>query len=330
MSVSYSSLVILTQGESWLRPASPLMCHQPSEYRHPPIVRRLLFPIVFLIVSSLAACSSKTSAGETSTLSRAIQNKGSDTLVNVALAWAEAYRDVDPTVSIAVTGGGSGTGIAALINGTVDIANSSRQIKPDEIAAARQNGIEPVEFVVAVDALAVIVNPKNPVSQLTIGQMSDIFTGRITNWKDVGGRDAGIVLVSRESNSGTHVYFLEQVVRRGESDNKDIFAAKTLMMPSSVGITSEVGRNPNAIGYDGLGYVTDDEKVIAVARDSTSPFILPSVETGADGSYPLARNLYMYTAGEPSSVIVEYLDWIRGPEGQKIVARLGFVPITQE
>jgi phosphate transport system substrate-binding protein len=281
-------------------------------------------------MSLLAACSSRTSAGETSTLSRAIQNKGSDTLVNVALAWAEAYRDVDPTVSIAVTGGGSGTGIAALINGTVDIANSSRQIKTDEIAAAQQNGIDPVEFVVAVDALAVIVNPENPVSQLTIEQLSDIFTGRITNWKDVGGRDATIVLVSRESNSGTHVYFLEQVVRRGESDNLDIFDAKTLMMPSSVGITSEVGRNPNAIGYDGLGYVTADEKVIAVAQDSTSPFILPSVETGADGSYPLARNLYMYTAGEPSGVIAEYLDWLRGPEGQKIVARLGFVPITQE
>jgi phosphate transport system substrate-binding protein len=306
------------------------MYNQPSEYHHPPIVRRLLLLIVLLIASSLAACSSKTSAGETSALSRAIQNKGSDTLVNVALAWAEAYRDVDPTVSIAVTGGGSGTGIAALINGTVDIANSSRQIKPEEITAAQQNGIDPVEFVVAVDALAVIVNTKNPVSELTIEQISDIFTGRITNWKDVGGRDASIVLVSRESNSGTHVYFLEQVVRRGESDNQDIFTAKTLMMPSSVGITSEVGRNPNAIGYDGLGYVTADEKVIAVAQDSTSPFILPSVETGADGSYALARNLYMYTVGEPGGVIAEYLDWIRGPEGQKIVARLGFVPITQE
>jgi phosphate transport system substrate-binding protein len=277
----------------------------------------------------LSGCG-RTEAGEAGSASRAIQNKGSDTIVNLALAWAEAYQKVDPSVSIAVTGGGSGTGIAALVNNTVDIANASRQIKDDEIAAAQKNGVNPVEFVIAVDALAVIVNPDNPVSELTIAQLSDIFTGRTTNWRDVGGNDAPIILVSRESNSGTHVYFLEEVVRRGDSSNKDIFAAQTLMMPSSVGITSEVSRNPNAIGYDGLGYITKHEKMIAVAEDSSSPYVLPSVETGADGSYPLARNLYMYTAGEPTSVIAEYLDWIRGPEGQQIVAELGFVPIAQK
>jgi phosphate transport system substrate-binding protein len=275
-----------------------------------------------------AACTSQTAAGDAPTESHIIQNKGSDTIVNIALAWAEAYRTVDPAVSISVTGGGSGTGIAALINGTVDIANASRQIKEDEIASAQKNGIDPVEFVIAVDALAVIINPKNPVSELTIPQLSDIFTGRITNWRDVGGRDAPIVLVSRESNSGTHVYFLENVVRQGDSKNTDVFAKETLLMPSSVGIISEVSRNPNAIGYDGLGYVTDDVKLIAVAKNSASPYVFPTVETGADGSYPLARNLYMYTAGEPDSVIRTYLDWIRGPEGQKIVAKLGFVPIA--
>jgi len=150
------------------------------------------------------------------------KNKGSDTLINLALAWAEAYQDVNPDLSVAVTGGGSGTGIAGLINGTVDIANASRAMKADEIEAARANGIEPVEFVVAVDALAVIVNPDNPVDRLTIDQLSDMFTRRITNWQEVGGDDAPIVLLSRETNSGTHVYFLEQVVRKGESDNKDI------------------------------------------------------------------------------------------------------------
>jgi phosphate transport system substrate-binding protein len=277
----------------------------------------------------LSGCG-KAQVGKAGSTSRAIQNKGSDTLVNLALAWAEAYRKVDPSVSIAVTGGGSGTGIAALVNNTVDIANASRQIKADEIAAAQANGVNPVEIVVAVDALAVIVNPDNPVSQLTIAQLSDIFAGRITNWRDVGGRDALIILVSRESNSGTHVYFLEEVVRRGDSSNKDIFAAQTLMMPSSVGITSEVSRNPNAIGYDGLGYITKHEKMIAVAMDSASPYVLPSVETGADGSYPLARNLYMYTNGQPTGVIAEYLDWIRGPDGQKIVSELGFVPMAQK
>lgn len=297
-------------------------------YGQPRIVRFLLLFVVLLTSSSLAACGSETTQGGTPELSRAIQNKGSDTLVNVALAWAEAYQKVDPGVSIAVTGGGTGTGIAALINGTVDIANASRQIKPDETAAAEKNNIHPVEIVVAVDALAVIVNPKNPVTELTIQQLADIFTGRITNWKELGGRDAPIVLVSRESNSGTHVYFLDTVIRQGSSTNKDIFAAQTLMMPSSVGITNEVGRNPNAIGYDGLGYVTHEEKTIAVAKDTHSPYVLPSVETASDGRYPLTRNLYMYTAGEPSGVIAEYINWIRGPEGQKIVARLGFVPIT--
>ena len=267
---------------------------------------------------------------ETTKPQRAIQNKGSDTLVNLALAWAERYRIVDPTVSIAVTGGGSGTGIAALINGTVDIANASRKMKEKEITAAQENGIEPIEFTVAIDALAVVVHPDNPVSKLTIDQLSDIFTGRVTNWKEVGGNDAPIVILSRETNSGTHVYFLEEVIRKGEKDNQDIFAPQTLLMPSSVGITSELRRNPNAIGYDGLGYVTEHEKMIAVAIDSHAPYVLPAVETGADGSYPIARGLYMYTAGEPGGVIADYLDWIKGAEGQAIVAELGFVPLTQE
>lgn len=292
-----------------------------------PLRKSVMFATCLLL---LVGCRSQTSTADDSGSSRAIQNKGSDTLVNIALAWAEAYQQVEPDVSIAVTGGGSGTGIAALINGTVDIANASRQIKSDEIEAAQKNGITPVEFVVAIDALAVIINPDNPVDALSIDQLADIYTGRITNWKEVGGRDAPIVLVSRESNSGTHVYFLEEVVRKGDSENTDIFAAETLMMPSSVGITSEVSRNPNAIGYDGLGYVTKDEKIIAVAESSDAPSVLPSIESASDGTYPLSRNLYMYTAGEPSDTIATYLDWIRGPEGQQIVAASGFVPITQE
>jgi phosphate transport system substrate-binding protein len=136
--------------------------------------------------------------------------------------------------------------------------------------------------------------------------------------------------LSRETNSGTHVYFLEEVIRQGNAENKDIFAPQTLLMPSSEGITSEIRRNPKAIGYDGLGYVTEHEKVIAVAKDNHSAYILPTVETGADGSYPIARSLYMYTAGQPTDVIADYLEWIRGPEGQKIVAELGFVPLTME
>jgi phosphate transport system substrate-binding protein len=284
--------------------------------------------LLLLCAALTAGCRQPDSADAADVgLERAIQNKGSDTLVNIALAWAEAYREVNPAVSIAVTGGGSGTGIAALINGTVDIANASRAMKENEIEEARANGIEPVEHVVAIDALALIVHLDNPVDALTIDQLSDIFTGRIDNWAQVGGNDAPIILVSRETNSGTHVYFLEEVVRRGE-DGTDIFAPQTLLMPSSVGITSEVRRNPNAIGYDGLGYVdAAHEKILAVARDTSAPSVFPTVATAADGSYPLARPLYMYTAGTPEGPLAAYLDWLLSPVGQAIVAELGFVPL---
>lgn len=231
-----------------------------------------------------------------------------------------------PDVRISVTGGGTGTGIAAMINGTVDIANASREMKPEEIAAARANGIEPVEFVVANDAIAVVVHPSNPVDHLTLRQISEIYTGKITRWSQVGGEDRPIVLLSRESNSGTYVYFLEHVIRLGEKDNQALFSPDTLLMPSSEGISAEVRQNPNAIGYDGLGYVTPDQKVIAVARSEDGPYVLPSVETVNGGTYPIARPLYMYTAGEPRGQIKAYLDWILS-EGQVQVAQLGFVPL---
>lgn len=278
----------------------------------------------------LSACSSQPASSDTVEGHRAIQNKGSDTLVNLALAWAEAYRTVDPDMTIAVSGGGSGTGITSLVNGTADIANASRQMKREEIEAARANGIEPVEIPVAIDAIAIIVNPQNPINRLTIDQLADIFTGRVTNWQGVGGNDEPIVLVSRETNSGTHVYFLEEVVRKSDSENTDIFAPQTLLMPSSVGVTSEISRNPHAIGYDGLGYVTPAEQVVAVAKDNNSPYVLPSVSTAADGSYPLSRYLFMYTAGQPAGAIARYIDWIQGPAGQGIVSHLGFVPLPQE
>ena len=289
-----------------------------------------LIILLLLMLVSLASCREATNRDEGGE-SLPIQNKGSDTLVNLALAWAEKYQTVEPAVSIAVTGGGSGTGIAALINGTVDIANASRAMKEKEKEAARANGIEPIEFVVAIDALAVIVHPDNPVNELTISQLADIYTGRVQNWSDVGGDDEQIVLLSRESNSGTHVYFLEEVVRQGDKENEDIFAPQTLLMPSSVGITSELRRNFRTIGYDGLGYVDPaHEKTIAIAIDENTPFVAPSVATGADGTYPIARALYMYTAGEPTGTVKAYLDWIRGEEGQKLVIELGFVPLGKD
>jgi len=254
-----------------------------------------------------------------------IENKGSDTMVNLALAWVEAYTALHPEVRISVTGGGSGTGIAAMINGTVHIANASREMKPEEIAAAKANGITPVEFIVAWDAIAIVVHPENPVNGLTLQQLSDIYTGKITNWREVGGEDRPIVLLSRESNSGTYVYFLEHVVRLGQK-NDLLFSPDTLLMPSSEGISAEVRQNRNAIGYDGLGYVTPDQKVIAVARDEKGPYVLPSIETVNDGSYPISRPLYMYTPGEPTGQVKEYIDWVL-TDGQAIVAELGFVPL---
>lgn len=258
----------------------------------------------------------------------AIQNVGSDTMLNLAVRWAEKYQEQRPDVRIAVTGGGSGTGIAGLIDGTVDIANASRRMKPEEMQNAQTNGITPVEYVVARDAIAIVVHPSNPVNGLTLQQLSDIFSGRITNWAEVGGEDRPIVLLSRESNSGTHVYFLEKVLRLGNPNNHTLFSPDTLLMPSSEGISAEVRQNPNTIGYDGLGYVTPDQKTIAIAASPDGPYVPPKVETVNNGDYPIARDLYVYTAGEPQGTIADYLAWILSSEGQAIVKELGFVPLA--
>jgi phosphate transport system substrate-binding protein len=288
---------------------------------------RLLMIIAMLLL--LAACQPADGEESPSTSYTYIENKGSDTMVNLALAWAESYQAVHPEVSLSVSGGGSGTGIAALINNTVGIANASRAIKQVEIDEAKANGITPVEFTVARDAIGIIVNKHNPIDRLTLSQLADIFTGRIDNWSEVGGDDLEIVRLSRETNSGTHVYFLETVIRLGNKENTDIFSRDTLLLPSSEGIIAEVRDNPHAIGYDGLGYITDEVKVIAVAPDADSAYILPSVATVNDGRYPIARDLYMYTPGEPTTAVKAYIEWILSPEGQKIVLTLGFVPIIQ-
>jgi phosphate transport system substrate-binding protein len=284
--------------------------------------------LIFFLLTSfiLVSCGSTSSQTSSNSPAQYIENKGSDTIVNLALAWAERYQGDHADVRISVTGGGSGTGIAALINNTVDIANASRKIKDEEIAEAQSKGVEPVEHIIARDAIAVIVNPKNPVSELTLQQISDIYSGKIINWSGVGGEDRPIVKLSRETNSGTHVYFLETVLRLGNKEDKTLFLMDTLLLPSSEGIISEVRDNPNAIGYDGLGYVPDDLKMIAIAKAAGEPYVLPSIETVNDKSYAIARDLYMYTNGEPGGVVKEYLDWLLSDEAQQIVAELGFVP----
>ena len=285
----------------------------------------LLICLIFLIPACSPSSPSDPDASPAE--AKTIENKGSDTIVNLALAWAERYQKIHPEVRISVTGGGSGTGIASLINGTVDIANASRQMKPEEISSAESNGIEPVEFTIARDAIAVIVHLDNPVDQLTLQQISDIYSGKVDNWREVGGEDRPIVRLSRETNSGTHVYFLEEVIRLGEENNQTLFSRDTLLLPSSEGISAEIRQNPNAIGYDGLGYVTEEMKVIAVARSPDAEYVLPSAQSVNSGRYPIARSLYMYTNGEPSGRIQAYLNWIQSPEAQEIVTELGFVPI---
>ena len=288
-------------------------------------MKRLL---IFFFLSSFifSSCGSSNNSSTSNSPANYIENKGSDTIVNLALAWAEKYQGDHPDVRISVTGGGSGTGIAALVNGTVDLANASRKIKDEETSEAQANGVTPVEHIIARDAIAVIVNPNNPVNELTLQQISYIYSGKYTNWNEVGGEDRPIVRLSRETNSGTHVYFLETVLRLGSKEDKTLFSTNTLLLPSSEGIISEVRDNPNAIGYDGLGYVPKDLKMIAIAKEAGGEYVLPSIDTVNDKTYAIARDLYMYTNGEPAGVVKDYLDWILSDEAQVIVADLGFVP----
>ena len=292
--------------------------------------RLALAGLVLLAAALLGACRRDHSSASVTAAPAAaeiIENKGSDTLVNLALAWAERYMQEHPEVRISVTGGGSGTGIAALINGTVDIANASRALKEEEISAAQNAGFEAKQVAVAMDAIAVVVHPSNPIDELTIPQLADIFTGRITNWREVGGPDRPIVLLSRESNSGTYVYFLEHVIRQGQADNRDLFSPGALLMPSSEGISNEVRQNPNAIGYDGLGYVTADQKTLRIAPRAGAVAVAPTVETVVQGTYPIARPMFFYTPPNPPEHVAKYIAWVLAPEGQALIKEKGYIPL---
>lgn len=258
-----------------------------------------------------------TGTGETaSELSGSFNVEGSDTMVNLSNSWAEAFMTQNPAVNIAVKGGGSGNGIAALINGTADFANASREIKPEELEQAQAKGENPVATAVARDGIAVVVNPANPVTDLTIEQLGKIYRGEIVNWKEVGGPDKAIVLLSRDSSSGTYEYFKEEVV--GKEMN---FAKAAKLLPSTQAIVEETTGNDAAIGYVGVGYVTADLKVLAVEG------VAASVATVLDGTYPISRELYMYSDGEPADSAKAFVDWILSPAGQKIVEDEGFVPM---
>mgnify|MGYP001574684103 CR=1 FL=1 len=256
-----------------------------------------------------------------------IQIKGSDTMVNLGQAWAEKYMEKNPGEFIAVTGGGSGTGLSSLISGTCDIAMSSRNIKEKEVSLAKQKGIVPTEIKVALDGLAVVVNPANPIDKLTMQQLADIFDGKITNWKEVGGKDARIVLLSREVNSGTHVYFKEHILRKGDPNGKEEFAPGALMLSSSQAIADEVAGNPAAIGYYGMGYISAKQKAISVAKDEKSEYVTPIINNVVKGKYPISRPLIIYTKGEPQGLVKKFVDFVLSKEGQEIVLATDFVPI---
>lgn len=255
---------------------------------------------------------------------------GSNTVTPLSAVWAEEFMDMHPEANIAVSGPGSGAGIAALINGTTDICQASRTIRPTEIEQAQANGVEPYEIQVAIDALSVVVHPDNPVSELTFAQLSAIYTGQITNWNEVGGDDAEIVAIARDTNSGTHVFFKEHVVQMQGLPTEDTsleYGGDVLMLPSTEEGVDQVADNPGTIFYPGLGYVTDEIKLIAVKRTADSTAVLPSIETALDGTYPIARPLLFYTNGEPTGVIKDFIDYCLSSEGQAKVLEVGYVPL---
>lgn len=258
-----------------------------------------------------------------------IQDKGSDTMVNLAQAWAEAYKKVTPEVDVEVSGGGSGVGIAALTKGAVDIANASRNMKPKEIEDAKKNtGKEPREFIVGHDALAIYVHKDNPLDEITLEQIERIYEegGTITKWSDLGvklpsGQDE-IIRVSRQSSSGTYEFLREHVLK-----NKD-FKLGSRDLNGSKEVVELVANTPGAIGYSGMGYATPAVKMLKVEEKAGSPAVPPSADAVLNKTYPIARSLQVYTLGEPQGEVKKYIDWILSEAGQKIVAETGYVPLT--
>lgn len=296
------------------------------------IIYATLSILVFSIYGSVIRNGSTGEQSGEETGQSIIKNKGSDTMVNLAQAWAERYSGISDKVSVEVSGGGSGTGVAALINGTVDIANCSRQIKPKEKEEAQKNtGKEPIEFIVGYDALAVYVHKDNPLDKITIPELAEIYgeEGEITLWHQLGIANAGcrsdkIIRISRQSNSGTYFYFREALLGKDRD-----FELGSLDLHGSKDVVEVIGRTHCAIGYSGMGYATDHVKMLEVATASEQPYYAPNLENVIAKTYPIARPLYMYSLGEPTGEAKAYLDWILSPEGQKIVEELGFVPLTR-
>ena len=277
----------------------------------------------------LTGCGKKTTGGnQDASNSMEIQNAGSDTMVNLALAWAEEYKKIKPEVSVSVAGGGSGTGVAALISGTTDIANCSRAMKTMELAKARKTrGTPPKQYIMGLDALAIYVHADNPLEEITVEQLGQIYAegDAITKWSELGiqppnGKDE-IIRISRQSNSGTYVYFKEAVIPEGKE-----FKLGTRDLHGSKDVVELVGNTPSAIGYSGMGYATSHVKMLKVSQKKGDTPFAPTLQNALDKKYPIARPLFMYTIGEPAGHIKSYIDWCLSDAGQKIVVDSGYIP----
>lgn len=281
-----------------------------------------LICVVAIVLTSACTRSKSSKLGAGSGESALITIKGSDTMVHLVTAWAEAYMKANPKAQIGVTGGGSGTGIAAVINGTTNLCMASREVKDRERKLGAERGVSFTEIAVARDGIAVIVHGDNPVSELTLDQLRQVFNGTLNNWNQVGGPDQKIQALSRESNSGTYVFFNEHVLK------KDDYGREVRLMPSNAAIVQSVRQDAWSLGYVGLGYAKgQDIKVVGVKAEASSPAIVPTLVSIRDGSYAIARPLFLYANGEVSGTTKRFVDFILAEAGQDIVVETGYVPV---
>jgi phosphate transport system substrate-binding protein len=288
------------------------------------IMRKIFISTVTLAMALMLVSGCSRQEDSTGSEQRFITIKGSDTMVHLASSWAETFMKQNPDMEVSVTGGGSGTGIAALLNGTTDICAASRKIKNKELKLALQKNIHPHEIAVAKDGIAVVVHPDNPVKELTLQQLSKIFTEKSFRWSDVGGHDEEILVLSRESSSGTYVFFQEMVLKKQD------YMQDAKLMPATSAIIQSVSTDKLAIGYVGLGYALaakDKVKIVAVKADDNSPAVMPSDQTVKTGQYPIARPLFLYLNGEPKGTVKKFMDFCLSVKGQAVVTDTGYVSV---
>lgn len=287
-------------------------------------MKKIVLPALILGFIAFSACKppNRQDGEGRATRGQTLTVKGSDTLVMLAQRLAENFMEKNAGVTVQVTGGGSGTGIAGLINGTTQIATASRAMKDSERAQVRsKRGMPAVEHAVALDGIAIYVHKDNPIPHLTLEQIKEIYRGRIKDWSEVGGKAGPITLYSRENNSGTYAYFKEEVLE--EED----FSPLAQTLPGTAAVVNAIAKDPRGIGFGGIAY-GGEVRALPVKKDDESEAVAPSLETVTGGSYPIARKLYMYTAGEPTGVAAQFLRFATSPEGQKLAERAGYYPLA--